>query len=437
MSELKLTCLTPLWTGDIDSRSNVLQLTGFIGSLRWWTETILRAMDIFACDPTEDSRCPQKRGNSRTDEFCCSCLIFGATGLRRLFRADIEGGNRIFTGGALNIKPDGRTHGWYLGNGIVGNISFKIIPLDNAFDENLILIPLLIASKWAGIGAKTQHGYGVIKIEDLTEINFGKFQEAIKKIKDQTRLSILKIGLRNDTSSGFPNLKEMFFAKVQFEVSNNEWWKEVDGIKKDTTRKYEGYINDQRMISWVNSASVPVAPAIKNWIRYLNGKNLWQGGNSIQNRQIENWLFGTTERVCSICYEKVGKDRNDHQKFWCYSCRKSLTPEKTFERLSSKINISCAYKVNNNKWEIRIWGWLPKDNYPEGFNRERFLNQLKQALTGNRGSLSVPWSQLLGSQTLNHNLTVWREYNSSRDTIKPNESDITNFMQSLINEGGH
>ncbi len=395
MRKIQLTCLTPLWTGDIDSKSNVLQSTGFMGSLRWWTEAILRGMGKFACDPTEEWRCPQKGESSRIEEFCCSCLIFGATGLRRLFRIEFEGGNRLFTGGALNIRPNGRNRGWYLGSGIVGNISSKIVTLDNVFDENLIILPLVIASKWGGFGAKTQLGYGVIKIENIPEIDIAKFENAIKKITDETRLSTLKIKLRNDANPGLPDIKEMFFAKVQFEVRNNNWWQEVDGIKKDTSKRYEGYINDQRMIRWIQSESVPVAPAIKNWHRFGNGKKLWYTTNADNN--IERWLFGSLRD----------------------------------ERISSKINISCAYRVNNNIWEIRIWGWIPKNNNPEGFDRESFLNNLKQALTGS-GSVTIPWSDLLGSQTSNHKLTVWREYNSSRDTIKPNESDIENFIRSLI-----
>ncbi len=86
MRKLKFTCLTPLWTGDIDSKSNVLQPTGIMGSLRWWTEIILRGMDKFICDPTTDDRCPQRDENSKIEKYCSACLIFGATGLRRLFK---------------------------------------------------------------------------------------------------------------------------------------------------------------------------------------------------------------------------------------------------------------------------------------------------------------------------------------------------------------
>ncbi|MBC7333818.1 MAG: hypothetical protein H5T85_05120, partial [Actinobacteria bacterium] len=157
--------------------------------------------------------------------------------------------------------------------------------------------------------------------------------------------------------------------------------------------------------------SVPIVPSIKNWLRYRNGSVLWKTNDRNQNKKIENWLFGTI---------KNGKE-------------------------SSKINISSAYKVdaykvNNNLWEFRIWGWIPKSYNPEGFNRENFLNNLKNALNGS-GKFKMPWNELLDNktnQTQNHKLIVWREFESPRDTIKPNETSIENFIQSLLkNDGGY
>jgi len=417
MRKLKLTCLTPLWTGDIDTKSDFIQSAGIIGSLRWWTEIILRGwteiilrgMNKFVCDPTTDNRCPQIDENLKTDKYCSACLIFGATGLRRLFKINLEGGEKVFTGGALNIKPNRRNRGWYLGSGIVGDIELEIIPLVKDFDENLILLPLLIASRWGGIGARVQHGYGVVMIENLLEINFEKFQNALSKIQEMQRLNSLKIELRNDARNdimcGYPDIREMFFAKVQFEVGNNEWWKEVDGIKKrevkgdNKEKKYNGYVNDPRMQAWIKSNSVPISPAIKNWLRYGDGKKLWQTGDQNKDKGIENWLFGT-----------MGNDKS-----------------------ASKINISCAYHIKNNLWEFRIWGWIPKSNNPQGFDRDRFLENLKSGLNGSN-ELKIPWEELFGNRTGNYKLEVWREYDTGRDTIEPNESNFSKFIQSLLTD---
>jgi CRISPR-associated protein Cmr1 len=378
---MKITIITPIWTGDIDLKSDWLHSTGIIGSLRWWTEAILRGMRKFACDPAGDERCPKKIKDEM--QYCPACLIFGATGIRRLFRLEISGGEKIFDGGAINIKPQQRNRGWYLGSGLKGEIDLNIIPLDRDFDENLVLVPLAIAAKWGGIGAKTQHGYGVVELVDKVGLRFENFQDALDKILKNERLHKLNIKERNDTNDALPNIKEMFFAKVQLEVQNNDWWKEVDGIKPVS--------NDQRLEKWIETGSVPISPAIKNWLRYGNGTSLWKTNN--QDSKIENWLFGTI--------------RNN--------------------KSASKINVSCAYKINNTKWEFRIWGWIPEGL--QGFNRNNFLDNLKEALDGN-GKITIPWTSLLGKFTKNHKLKVWREFNSL------NERDINNYLQSLLEDKG-
>jgi len=423
-----ITTKTPIWTGDIDQKSNLLQSSGIMGSLRWWAEAILRSINKFACDPTGNERCPAEDKNKK--HYCSACLIFGATGIRRVFRLNTSGGERVFTGSTLNIKLWGRNRGWYLGNGVMGEINLEITPLDKDFDKCLVLLPLIIASKWGGIGAKTQHGYGVVKIDPRPEIDFDRFKEAIEKITNQQRLSKLKIELRRGNHNGLPDLREMFFAKVQFEAEN-DWWKKVNGIAPRLQDNYRGYVNDPRMIDWIKSGSVPIAPAIKNWLRFENRTRLWRTNDPHMDRRIENWLFGTTERTCQSCYEKIRKDRNNPQNFWCPNCNKSIRKEETFERIASKINVSCAYPVNDNLWEFRIWGWIPKGGLPAGFDRDGFLDNLKQVLDGS-GSVTVSWNELLGDQTESHKFKVWREFDSSRDTVKPNESDIGNYIQNLL-----
>ena len=72
-----------------------------------------------------------------------------------------------------------------------------------------------------------------------------------------------------------------------------------------------------------------------------------------------------------------------------------------------------------------------KDGSPSEFDRNGFLDNLKQALDGS-GSVTVSWNELLGDQTRNHTLKVWREFDSSRDTVKPNETNISSYIQSLL-----
>ncbi|WP_081706823.1 MULTISPECIES: type III-B CRISPR module RAMP protein Cmr1 [Pseudothermotoga] len=55
---IQIQAKTPIWTGNIDSKSDTIQPTGIMGSLRWWTEDLLRGMNDFACDPTGKTICP-------------------------------------------------------------------------------------------------------------------------------------------------------------------------------------------------------------------------------------------------------------------------------------------------------------------------------------------------------------------------------------------
>jgi len=345
MISIKLNIKTPLWTGDIDSQCNSLQCNGIMGSLRWWTEAILRGIGSYACDPTGDNRCPKenKNGNKKVTQYCPSCLIFGATGRRRMFRLVINDRTKVFNGDAINIKPNGRKHGWYLGSGLVGEIDLQIIPLDRNFDKNLILVPLAIAANWGGIGARTQHGYGVVNIQEKKELNFKNFQSALEKILKNDHLNKLTIEKSKMTNNSLPDIKKMFFAKVQFEAKDDDVKKLCETKNKDKKK----------------------------------------------NRRIKNWLFGTI--------------RN---KKW-----------------ASKINVSCAYPLNNNLWEFRIWGWIPEEGIHNGFNRNAFLKNLKSSLNESGSSL---WKTLLGNNTQNHKLIDWREFNSKRDNIK-------NYLQSLLN----
>nr|WP_272940775.1 type III-B CRISPR module RAMP protein Cmr1 [Kosmotoga olearia] len=401
---------TPIWTGDIDTKSDTIQPTGVTGSLRWWMETLIRGMNEFACDPTDEIRCP----NNNEGNYCPVCLIFGARGRRRLFRLEINGGKKIsFPGNkAINIKPSGRSHGWFLGPGIVGKLEIKIISLDEKFDETLILVPLLIASKWGEIGAKTQLGYGVVELTNPSDVDFHDFRGALEKLfsKDAKR--------QKSNSLGFPNLKEMFFAKVQFRA-RGDWWKKINGVEKSKKAVEECLRNN----------FFPIAPVIKNWLRYGNGKEIWKIGGQ-NTKGLENWLFGTSKSVCPQCYNGVTPKNGDGDKiFKCANCKREFKKEEIIERSASKINISCAYKINSDLWEFRLWGWIPENDTPQGFNRNAFLDALKNELNMNN------LAEILGERAQNHQLVVWREFQTKRDTVKL-YTDIEEFIQSLLKGEG-
>ncbi|KUK15607.1 MAG: CRISPR-associated RAMP protein, Cmr1 family [Petrotoga mobilis] len=366
----------------------------------------------FACDPTDNSRCPDG-GN-----YCSSCLIFGATGRRRLFRIEINGGEKIsFPGnGAINIKPSGRSHGWFFEPGVVGNLEMKMIPLDEKFDEVLVLTPLIIASNWGGIGAKTQLGYGVVEITNPPNVSFENFKRVLRNLSQKGKR-------QKSNEPGFPNLKDMFFAKVRFKANGN-CWEKIDGlIDKSSKSRLEKEIRKKGIEECFRNNFLPIAPVIKNWLRYDDGSQIWKPKNGT-TKGIENWLFGTIRNICPKCYNIVNpQNENGKTVYECQNCGQKFKKEEIINKCASKINISCAYKIGNDLWEIRIWGWIPKDA-PQNFPREEFLDKLKKVLqTGIAG--------FLGNSTSDHKLAVWREYASKRDTIKE-EQNFDNFVESLL-----
>jgi len=99
--EIRLKTLTPLWTGGVDQTCDRLHETGLIGSLRWWYEALVRGLGGYACDPTDDERCPDKAGKR-----CAACELFGCTGWARKFRLRVLDGNGRLIQDAIKVNTD-------------------------------------------------------------------------------------------------------------------------------------------------------------------------------------------------------------------------------------------------------------------------------------------------------------------------------------------
>lgn len=70
--EIKLSTLTPIWTGGVETgRMDRIHETCIMGSLRWWYEAIVRGFGGDVCNPTSDQpadRCPRDGEN-----YCQVC----------------------------------------------------------------------------------------------------------------------------------------------------------------------------------------------------------------------------------------------------------------------------------------------------------------------------------------------------------------------------
>lgn len=386
--ELKIRTLTPLWTGGVETgKMDRIHETGIVGSLRWWYEAIIRGLGGEVCNPTADDRCPIKKNGK--DAFCSVCDIFGATGQRRKFRVRLGDGESLLANNASNIPiPSGRVHktrkgyragGWYLMSGsVVGQaIPLRVIPLSKTEICSQIRLILSLIHRHAAIGAKVSNGYGVLDFsENGQPVNINPL-EALPEDSKPERQHIL------------PDIRDFFFAKFQFEApaGNPKWWKQISGIAESL----EGKVTNGRKQTYVHRNSsdkklaqsnlnrvvqrgiLPIAPAIRNWLRYQ-----WTSG---LNDSEMYFLFGESRAACPCCFDtRLKKDIKNRFNKWCSNCKKIFSNDDLLPATASKINVSHAYRLKNGNWEFRIWGWIPCQP-PNGiqFNggRDRFLSQLK------------------------------------------------------------
>lgn len=175
--ELHLRPLTPLWTGDAEAISGELKITGLMGSLRWWFEAIARAMDRYACDPTEGG-CKYDPSQKPLHGLCPACWLFGATSWARRFRLTASG-LHASDWYVLSDPAVGRLHENWLrrvykpgskvlwGDTLALRIQRYFPGCASDFDIEGILCGLLnVVARLSAIGAKPQNGFGVVEWQE-------------------------------------------------------------------------------------------------------------------------------------------------------------------------------------------------------------------------------------------------------------------------------
>jgi CRISPR-associated protein Cmr1 len=221
--KITLKTLTPLWTGGVDSRSNRLQETGVIGSLRWWYEAIVRGLGGYVSDPTSDD--PTKRcafdsdayqkalreGHPRKEALSEGLksigaveYLFGATGWARLFRLQALNihlvplhfrsavyANRSWLKRLFGYeKPDGE-HTIDGRNAIYGDINFQATfrRYDVGYAQSQLALLFRFIEKYGSLGAKPQHGFGqlaeVTLPDEMASISIEDGLHALREKLDQ------------------------------------------------------------------------------------------------------------------------------------------------------------------------------------------------------------------------------------------------------------
>lgn len=337
MRPINLTTLTPLWTGDIERNSSHVKDTSIVGSLRWWYEALVREMDGKACNVTSDN--PRERCDYERDKgnICDACKLFGCTGYSRRFRLDVgeinsiplffvshqnvylSNGNwlsRIF--GGKRSKKDGETYFSFDKRMLFSSDPFeiRIKTLDANQDAyHAIYFLLWFVSEYGGLGAKTQNGFGQVKMMNPND-------KLLKEGKDYIKNQIG--GQENEEKISY-DLNDFFSIEFEIEDKNPYY-----GVGKE--------IGDPLGFDY-REHFIPCAFDVRYKMRSWNPLT----------KMGENW------GMRPFFIEKFGANIEAKQK------TKSLLGG-DLEGTSSRIFVTHLFKESaSDNYHLKIWGFVPRD----------------------------------------------------------------------------
>jgi len=228
---IKITTLTPLWTGGVKMTTDRLHETGIIGSLRWWYEVIVRGLGGKACDPTADGCKFNKEGFEKAkregkDEqealdaakLCDVCRVFGATGWQRRFRVEVVDTNLVkdelkgqFKADRSYVDARGKrqTPKWYFkGPGLIGDLTVRLIPSALGFDIKMMAGLVKLVAAWGTLGARAHLGFGVLRLSA---------PQPMRPLLDHFRLLV---GPHTYPSlPSLSSLRNLFLARIQVDTN--------------------------------------------------------------------------------------------------------------------------------------------------------------------------------------------------------------------------
>jgi CRISPR-associated protein Cmr1 len=317
---IKVGVRSPIWTGGVDGATDSIHATGLIGGLRWWYEAILRGLGNTVCD--------YRRSPCQGLQVCAACSMFGATGYRRRFTLRVQGQTvePAWPGKQpINLRPPDRTRGWFLGPGMTG--TFSVFLTASPSDQAELVSLLRFLERWGTLGAKPQLGYGAFSLSGLPA--------------DSARWEAASQAGQNPP--GLPDLRRFAFFCFRFVPPSGEWWRQVPGIRQFCAAPERRALMDKLG----GNGMVPVAPALRNFLRY--DQREWS------SQDIPHWLFGTLHGNT---------------------------------RVRSKLGMGWATR-DGQEWEVKGWVSVPQDRIGS-----RYLPEIVAVLK----TLESPetWSQALG-----------------------------------------
>ncbi len=364
--------LTPIWTGDINRNSASVHMPGIIGSLRWWYEGIVRGLGGDVCaivsqnsgNGAEPCRIDPKKDRERQiEELCPVCKLFGCTGWQRQFKIDIAGlesiplffrassnvytmaGNwlwRIYgaqdTGGTKTGKGAGTQFSFGLTSLWGRNVTVQATPLGNDKEEIISKLTLLfsIINEWGTLGAKPQHGFGVVKFSALDQESIKK---GIRGVKKDIQQSVAKAN-----TGGCFSICDFF--SITYEINSIEKYindGRTIGKEQDYKKYKDMFIPCAFDIRYKSAARNPFTGIGNDF-----GMRPWFKKKGFDKQEID-YIFGTV------------KPKGEH------------------DRSAGKIGVSHLYRDNREQsYRLRIWGYLPQDSSFPGISKERVVRNIKE-----------------------------------------------------------
>jgi len=348
MSRFIIQTRTPIWTGDVNRETKHPRETGIMGSMRWWYEALVRGFDGSACDPTKEGfKCPPEK---QPNHWCDACHLFGTTGWARQFimRVKVKPGD-MQSLPRSQIEVPLTEKGWYLPPGLHGEFGLTIQELRGSQVGKWIKLLLKLQANWGAIGAKSYLGYGVFDLKDeagkaisITEADCQQFIKIVTQSRETRRPSF--------NMAGLPNLCEMFFCKITFEIQPRL---QPHTYKISPPGIYE--IPPDALKECFDSRFLPTAAHVRYCLR-----NLFRGTSSPHNDKTSR--CGKNCKYCSTGNVSPFTPIPDDtiREFRHHILGKPGQDEKE----GSKIAISHLYKIDNTHWQMRIWGRIPTE-FPE------------------------------------------------------------------------
>jgi len=194
--QVSLDFVTPLWTGNASRQANRVQITGLLGSLRWWYEALVRGLGGYVSDPTAEEKQYRSEFDTkayqdalRHDRSQAEALamgfqslgaveyLFGATGWASLFRLQVlQPPERT----ALHFRTTLDINKNWLGRVFQGDeqrnyaidslevpygpakLNFVLRGHDTEYVQSQLALLFRFIAAYGGLGARLQHGFGQI-----------------------------------------------------------------------------------------------------------------------------------------------------------------------------------------------------------------------------------------------------------------------------------